>query len=415
MVSEAVLKKLLEGVRDKLPAYQLCLTPEMGAALSQALTSRLIEPSEGAFVLTKFGEKELQKKPKTFLPLLTHSEIQCFQRCPREHHYRYRLRRRPRAEAHALRFGKVFDESLQTWWSVGPLHGLEAANAKLDAFIKLDSKILNPFDVEKVRALLFCYDARWGNEPYEILRVQPTFRMPIVNPSTGRASKKFDLGGKLDVLVRDVRVQEIVIIETKTTSLDIKLEASYWHTLSVLDPQVSTYYSGARVILKEMGIKEDPARCVYDVVRKPQLRPYKATPEDKREYLKRDPTKLKANQRDHDETVDEYAERVMEDLIGQVPQTGVGFDAKLAFESLRQHLGRGPIVRLEHEEFDHAMNVWHTAQIISEFEAARRAPQHKGSCKRFGGFCAYFGVCSGMTSIESFDVSDEKHEELKEI
>src|SRR5262249_31412530 len=150
--------------------------------------------------------------------------------------------------------------------------------------------------------------------------------------------KKFDLGGKLDVLVRDVRVQEVVIIETKTTSMDIKPEASYWHTLSGLDPQVSTYDSGARVILKERGMKEEPARGVDAGVRKPQLRPYKATPEDKREYLKKDPTKLKANQRDHDETVDEYADRCMEDLIGQVPQVGVGFDSKLAFETLRQHI-----------------------------------------------------------------------------
>src|SRR5574341_79233 len=121
MVSETVMKRLLEGARDKLPAYQLCSTPEMGAALTQALTGKLVEAADGTFVLTKLGEKELQKKPKTFLPLLTHSEIQCFQRCPREHHYRYRLRRRPKAEAHALRFGHIFDESLQTWWSVGPL------------------------------------------------------------------------------------------------------------------------------------------------------------------------------------------------------------------------------------------------------------------------------------------------------
>lgn len=415
MTSDAVLKKLLEGARDKLPAYQLCSTPEMGAALTQALTSRLIEAADGTFALTKLGEKELQKKPKTFLPMLTHSEIQCFQRCPREHHYRYRLRRRPKTEAHALRFGHIFDESVQMWWSVGPLHGLEAANNRLDELAKEDPKFISPFDVEKVRALLFCYDARWGNEPYEILRVQPTFRMPIVNPETGRRSKKFDLGGKLDVLVRDVRTGEIVIVETKTTSMDIKPEASYWHTISVLDPQISTYYGGARVILKGMGIKDEPARCVYDVIRKPQLRPKLATPEEKREYLKKDPTKLKSNQREHDETVEEYSDRVMEDLIGQVPQPGIGFDAKLALETLRQHLGRGPIVRLEHEEFDHQMDVWHTAQQINENELARRAPRHRGSCKRYGGFCSYFGVCSGMVRIEDMEVSELKHEELKEI
>jgi len=413
--SDTALRKLLEGARDKLPAYQLCMTPEASAALTKALTDRLIVPESGTFALTKLGEKALKKKPKVFLPLLTHSEIQCFQRCPREHHYRYRLRRRPKADAHALRFGHVFDESLQAWWQAGPLHGRDAMIAKLETFTKDETKYLNPFDIEKVRALLFVYDARWGNEPYEILRVQPTFRMPIVNPVTGRASKTYDLGGKLDVLVIDIRTDEVVIIETKTTSSDIKPEASYWHTISVLDPQISTYYSGARQILKSIGIKKEPARAVYDVIRKPQLRPLKATPEDKREYLKRDPTKLKASQREKDETVEDYADRTMEDIIGQIPQDGIGLDTNLAWATMRKYFARGDIVRLESEEFDHAIDVWDTAQLIHENELAKRAPRHRGSCKRYGGFCAYFPVCGGLMRIEDFVYSEEKHEELKEI
>jgi hypothetical protein len=413
--TEADTRKILELAQQKASVSQFCQTTAMGSALTRALSDRLIEPADATFSLTKAGERILQKKPKVQLPLLTHSEIQTFQRCPREHHYRFRLRRRPKTESHALRFGSIFDNALQTWWSVGPLHGLEAANNRLDELAKADPKFLSPFDVEKVRALLFCYDARWGNEPLEILRVQPVFRMPILNPETGRKSKKFDLGGKLDALARDVRTAEIVIIETKTTSMDIKPEAAYWHTISVLDPQISTYYGGARVILKGMGIKDEPARCIYDVIRKPQLRPKLATPEEKREYLKRDSTKLKANQRERDETVEEYADRVMEDLIGQVPQPGIGFDAKLAFESLRQHFGRGSIVRLEHEEFDHQMDVWNTAAQIHENEIAKRAPRHRGSCKRYGGFCSFFSVCSGVATIESFEVAEEKHSELKEI
>jgi radical SAM protein with 4Fe4S-binding SPASM domain len=411
-VVDVILKKLLEGARDKLPAYQLCSTPEMGAALTRALTSRLVEAADGTFVLTKLGEKELKKKPKTFLPLLTHSEIQCFQRCPREHHYRYRLRRRPKTEVHELRFGKVFDESLQAWWEAGPLHGREAMLAKLEAFTKANDKILNPFDVEKVRALLFVYDVRWGNEPYEIIRVQPTFRMPILNPQTGRKSKKFELGGKLDVLVRDVRTGEVVIIETKTTKSSIENTSMYWHTITVVDPQVSTYFSGARAILKILGIKDEPRKCVYDVIRKPQLRPLKATPVESREYLKRDPTKLKANQRLTDESFDEYADRVMEDLLGQVPQIGPGFDGKLAWETLQKHLARKEIVRLEHEEYDHAMNVWQIAKIIGDFEDAKIAPQHKSyQCRR----CPYLPVCGGTARIEDYQFSEERHEELKEI
>ncbi len=314
----------------------------------------------------------------------------------------------------AIRFGSVFDSALQEWWSAGPLHGREAANAKLDELVKANDKLLSPYDVEKARALLYVYDARWGNEPYEIIRVQPIFRQPILNPVTGRKSKRFDLGGKLDVLVRDVRTGEVLIIETKTTSLEIAMTSDYWRTITALDPQISTYFSGARTILKSIGIKDEPARAVYDVIRKPALKPYKATPPESRKY-KKGTTELYANQRETDETPEEYGERVMEDITGQVVQTGPGFDAKLALESSRKYFARGDIVRFESEEFDHQMDVWNTAEAIIENEKAERAPRHRGACKRYGGFCSFFGVCNGSVSIDSFEVIDERHPELSEL
>jgi hypothetical protein len=60
-VSEAVMKKLLEGARDKLPAYQLCSTPESGAALSESLSKCFVKAGLGVFLITKIGKRELKK------------------------------------------------------------------------------------------------------------------------------------------------------------------------------------------------------------------------------------------------------------------------------------------------------------------------------------------------------------------
>lgn len=380
-MTDPTLRRVLESARDKIPAYQFCTSPEDGVALTKALAEKLIAPDTTTFVLTKLGEKALKKKPA--LPLLTHSEIQTFQRCPREHHFSYRLLRRPKRVSHALMFGSAFDKLLQEWWKAGPLHGRNVVMETLEA-LEID-----PFDKAKLRALLLGYDARWANEPLEVLKVQPVFRLPIFNPETNRKSKDFDLGGRLDVLVKDIRTGEIIILETKTTSLDIASESSYWHTIAAIDPQISTYYKGARALGYEAQ------RCTYDVIRKPQLVPLKATPEDKRQY-KKGTTILYANQRAEDETPDEYFERIALDIL----------------ESPEKYFAREPIVRLEQDEAAHSADLWMTAKQIKENEIKKRAPKHPGACRRFGSFCPFMPVCSGLLSIESYDVVEERHGEL---
>ncbi len=411
------------------------------------------------------------EKEKRHLELISHSEIQCHQRCPREHHFRYRLRRRPVVEEAPLVFGKIVDESLTAWWEAGPLHGRAAMLGRLDALVLEEAariaRKLRPrfdmFDVVKARALLIGYDARWTNEPYEVLRVQPMFVTPVLNPDTGRPSNTFELGGKLDVLVRDIRTGEIAIVETKTTSDDIAMTSSYWHTVSATDPQVSTYYKGARQILSEMGIKDEPARCVYDVIRKPTIKPYRATPPESRKFTEPkkkkcpeckkkkasaaphwftvangehtlktsdqfDPIpgtalfmeetreifevvcldgeivtdlggKLYANMRERDETPEEFYVRLLQDIK----------------ERPEFYYARGDVVRLEQDEIEHSQDLWHQSRLMREMELARRAPRHLGQCKRFGRFCNYFPVCSHLTTIESFPIAEDKHEELKEI
>lgn len=317
--------------------------------------------------------------PET-LRVISHTEITTFQRCAREHHFRYGLRRAPREDAEALRFGKL--------WSAF----LEAHHRGQEWLPVVTPIAADAFELAKVTAMATGYVERWRGEPYETLAVEATFQTQIVNPQTFKASRTFMLGGRLDRVARDRATGETVLIESKTTSEEIGYGADYWRRVSTLDPQISTYYPGARAL----GF--DVARCVYDVVRKPQLRPHKATPIESRKYTAKGA--LYANQREHDETPEQFFERVAEALA----------------EAPDKYYARGDIVRLERDEREQAADIWHSARLIREAEMLKRNPRNPQSCKRFGRYCAYFDVCSGVARIEDFPLRDSVEvSESKEV
>ena len=288
--------------------------------------------------------------------ILSHTELSTFQRCHREHHYRYVLRRAPREDAEPLRFGKLWSTFLETR-AIPPITSHETA---------------------KLVAMALGYLERWSDEPFETLGVEVPFRI---------RGLMFDLHGRLDRVARDRRTGEIVLIESKTTSDEIAFGASYWRMVSAMDPQISTYYPGARAA----GFNVQ--RCVYDVVRKPQVRPYKATAIEARKFTK--DGALYKTQRETDETPEEYFERIV-NVIAESPD---------------KYYARGDVVRLERDEREHAVDVWETAQLI----ALGRRTRNPQSCKRFSRFCNYFDVCSGVASIESMPVRESETKEKDEI
>lgn len=331
---------------------------------------------------------------KVHLAVLSNSAIACFRRCAREYLYRYVMLRRPRRASEALRFGTFFHVGLNAWWIAkggadDKLAAALTAIAQRSAEREEDS---DPFDLVRASALLVGYSARWGEEGFETIAVEQSFEVPLVNPDTGAASRTYRIGGKVDVIAR--QGGKLRVVEHKTTSKDIAPGSDYWRRVSATDPQVSTYISGARAAGYPV---ED---CLYDVVRKPQLRPAKATPVENRRYTKAG--KLDARQRETDETPDEFYERIVADVA----------------EKPEKYFARGPLVRLEHDEREHAADVWQTAWFIREAENARRFPRSPNACERFGSFCEYFDVCSGMTSIDDdtrFRTAETPHEELAEV
>ncbi len=319
------------------------------------------------------------------LQTLSNSALSCFRRCAREYKYRYVTLRRPRQKSEALRFGSLLHLGLNAWWRCSG-----EASEKLAAAVEaMRADDADEWDLVRAEELMLGYTARWGDEGYETVAVEHEFDVPLVNPESGRASKTYRVRGAIDAIAR--RDGKLFQIEHKSTSRDITPGADYWRKVSALDTQVSTYQAAMKV--SGLNVHE----TLYDVIRKVALRPLKATPIESRKYKANGV--LYANQRENDETAEEYRLRVREAIA----------------EDPSRYFARGPVVRLERDVEEHAADTWMTATMLRISENQNTWPRNPGSCERFGSFCSYFEACSGNASIDDeslFYTADRPHEEL---
>jgi hypothetical protein len=301
------------------------------------------------------------------MQFLSISGISCFQDCPREFCYSRELNLSPKNEAQALSFGKAIHGFLELWWRGERLEPIRVSDL---------------FERERASAVAAAYHERWIDDTnYECLGTEVPFEIPLINPSTGRPSTLFRVRGKLDALIESKRGIEIV--EHKTSSEEIGPGSNYWKALQ-LDGQVSLYYQGAR------GLGYPPVGCLYDVLGKPAIRPLKATPPDARKYTKAGV--LYANQRDRDETPEEFGARCLNAIA----------------ESPDNYFQRGRVVRLESEEREFAHDIWAVAHQIRDCQRSGVWPKRTRSCKKLGGgLCGYFDLCAGLATRESYDQREE--------
>jgi len=321
------------------------------------------------------------------MELITNSSAGAYRACPRLYSIRYEQGYRPRESASTLRFGTLAHNALEAWW-LEPVDRLGAALASIE------SADADPFDVAKARVMLTGYNARWSDEPLEVVGVEVEFATALLNPTTGRGSRTFGLAGKMDALARDTD-GKLWIVEHKTSSENIGAGSEYWRRLQ-LDPQVSTYYEGAR------SLGHDPAGVLYDVLGKPAIRPAMATPVEARKYTKATkdkPSALYANQRTDDELPDDYEARLLAHVSEQPDR----------------YYQRGIVVRTQDDELDAAHDRWQVAAAIRESRRSGRWPRYPGSCVRYGRTCEFFDVCTRVASLDDplrFERTERVHSEL---
>ncbi len=296
----------------------------------------------------------------------TTSEIRSYLRCREEHNLRYTQGIRPRVTEAPLALGTLWHKAMECWWPKYSLADAVAALADSDA---------DPYDQAKLEALMIGYHERWRGEPLRTLAVETTFSL---------SRDGYILEGKLDAVVECEGRR--LLVEHKTSSEDISPGSEYWAHLT-LDDQVSNYYAGGRAPGYEIE------GCIYDVVKKPTLKPRMATPEDKRKYKANGA--LYANQRTEDEPPTAYRDRIIEDII----------------EDPAKYYQRLEVVRLEAEELRARRDMLLVIQDMRGGSVYR----NPGSCKRYGRYCSYHPICCGVADVNDsrYRKASAKHEELQ--
>jgi hypothetical protein len=310
------------------------------------------------------------------LPLLTNSAISTYRRCPREYRHAYVDLVRPLREPTPFRFGRRWHSALEGWWKALPDPDADPLARAIDSVLATAGD--DPWETATLKVLVTGYHYLWHGEPYAPLAVEASFRAPLVNPDSGHASITYELGGKVDGLVQRTTDGRQLLLEHKTTSDDISLGSDYWRRLRI-DSQVSTYFTGARALGHEV------TACLYDVVRKPTIKPWPAN-----------------TKRSMPEPPEDWADRLADDLVKR-PE---------------HYFQRAEVVRLERDQAEAAHDTWQLGKAIRESERLGRWPRNTDGCfrgKGQGAPCPYFDVCTGGASLSDptrFRKATQPHEEL---
>lgn len=333
--------------------------------------------------------------------LLTNSMRSKFNSCHRAFKFAYEDLIRPVKASDALTFGTAMHSILEQYWS--PAENAEMKTLKTTGDEYTDKTLM---------VLAQKYAEKWreaDEEKYERVGAEIGFEAPLMNPDTEGVSKTFRLAGKIDAIAKEKATGKLVIIEHKTTSCDIGPGSEYWLKLPI-DGQVSGYYVGAQ------SVGYDVENCLYDVIRKPTIRPGEVPELDENgmkivvdaesgeRIFKKDGTPRQSTgegmvMMKRPETPDEWAQRLAADV-----------DSRMDY-----YFARIEVARSQNDLIDYLFDMWAASHEIMDAERLGRWSRNPNSCNVFGK-CEYFDVCTNCASLDDinlFKKIDDANPELK--
>lgn len=247
------------------------------------------------------------------------------------------------------------------------------------------------------------YDARWSGAKWRVVSVEQEYNLPIINPDTGRKSRTYTHAGKTDAVLEFDGA--FYLCDHKTTSEDIeKPDAPYWQRLDI-DAQVSGY------ALSQWQLGVDVKGMLYDVIRKPAIRPRNLSKTDRQQIVAWQKYLGVEVSRETHMAVAEGAER----------ENGELYQIRLALDCTRERPGyyfqRKTIPRLQAEMLAYARELWQMSEEVREARVYGRHYRNTGACMQWNLPCKYLGLCSGRDTPESdkWTRKQQVHNELATI
>lgn len=327
--------------------------------------------------------------PRRERQLASYSMFSAFRNCRRKAELRYVENLVPIERDRNLRFGSEIHKYLEAWHL---RRDLDEVLGLVDATYHAregDPELKRDWHV--ARAMMAAYAERYSPEEFEVVSLEKEFRGPIVNPRTGAASRSFDLGGRIDGIVKVG--DDYFLLENKTASL---VDSAYLERLW-LDLQLSIYTAYARECL---GVPIKGA--IYNILCKPRLQ--QSTGETEEEFEARR-SELIAKSK----TGKSSAKR-------RLPESDEEFAARLA-EKFRE-----PEMFHRERLFISETDVERTREELWELAGAFREARRRGvfypntdCCFRNHRPCEYLPLCrSGSSPVVRENLYEQRrpHEEL---
>ena len=327
---------------------------------------------------------------------------------------------------------------------------LQAALDAIDAASAPNQEQPDLLRVATCRALLIGYAARWQHWNLVPTEVETTIKAAVVNPETGAKGRILSTAGKIDVVVQDDK-GHLLVLDHKTTSEDIvDPAASFWRQL-VVEAQPTHY-----LLLKWLQ-GEKMAGAMWDVIRKPTIRPEQVPLRDERGFkivLGEDGIRVRNAPKKAKKSCDTchglgvgFDDRDCPCTLGDWRQSGDAsqgytlmsrlqtpeeWEEKLSTDIASRpefYFQRRSIPRLDAELMEYAGDLWQSSQLILAARATQRDlerkgkdpriawPKHPGSCMNYGRACQFLGICSGFDTAGSANwvPHDQVHVELPEL
>jgi len=348
--------------------------------------------------------------------LLTHSRMSAFKECRRKHWYSYELGLRRIDDARALRMGSAMHDGID---ALGNNLGVEVACERIDTRYANCPDAFDGYrwaiEHETMRRLVCAYDWRWGESPIENVCVERAFSLPLINPATGRQTPSFDLGGKIDGVVR-LEDGRLAVKETKTVSEDIGPDSPLWRRLR-MDQQITLYLHAAR----ELGFPVETV--LYDVIRKPTIdaTPVPLTDEDgKKIVLDAHGERIRntTGKKEWRQTADVEKGYVLQTRSMSPDEWGEKLTADIVSRP-DYYFARVEIARLDADIEEFKAELWDVQ--LSVRDAQKNGRHYRTVNRNSCGFCTYFDLCCTGQEINpayppaGFTILTDPHPELERV
>ncbi len=369
---------------------------------------------------------------------ITNSRKTAAMTCLRKHYLAYELGVRPVSDAKPLYMGSVFHCGLDAKAKGETVDEAIATALKLydDQYhkVKPDDDYEWDIDREILARMLSVYFWRWGDYDKQctVIASEYEFESPIFNPDTGRRSRNYKTGGMIDKIL-SLPDNRLAIMEHKTTSANLEPGSNYWRRL-LIDSQISLYFNAA----KRAGY--DVEAIIYDVIRKPIIRPAKLTQGDTKilietgKYYKaldgkgKPKTLIGIYRADVVSDNGEIAQVIINGAQADIIPGEKSFAIKETLEMYGDRLNetmsrdtdyyfaRKEIARTDYELEEANYELWQIAKILNECVQNNRWPRNTSCCIGFG-TCCYFDLCTSEFTADcplpdKFVQIDNVHPEL---